>query len=788
MLNKTEILAPAGDVQSVRAAVNAGTDAVYLGGSMFSARAFAGNFDREELLNTIDYCHIHDVKIYMAVNTLLKNDELERLPEYVEPYYREGVDGIIVQDMGVVSTLAEHFPGLPLHGSTQMSVSSSCGAAFLKSLGMTRFVPSRELSLEEIKQIKKEVDIEIETFVHGAMCYCYSGRCLMSSYAGGRSGNRGRCAQPCRKIYNVCGADRDMRGTSGYALSLKDMCLLESLDKLIDAGIDSFKIEGRMKKPEYVAAAVRAYREVRDACLAGDDITDLATRHEKLLRDVYNRGGFCSGYYFAKNGRDMLSGKRPNHTGIKVGQVKRVAPPDVDIKLVESVNPGDVLEIRGKREVVELTCNVQAEAGESARLKAKSFKAFAAGSEVYRTKNSSLLAALREQPPAKVQIVAEISAQVGKPLCVLLRQADTENPVCVKALGAECVKASKRPVTAEQLAEKIAKLGDTEYAVKDIRTCVDDDVFVQLGAVNELRREAVRRLDEEIAGRFFRNAVVEKTVDDAGVTLVSERRRLSGVSVSVCTVQQVNIVKNYKWVDNIIVDYNIRECCGGLMDAGFTVILALPEIFRQRHICQYEDMRRNISDCDGVLVRNMDELGIISNMDYAGIVVMAASMYAYNDRAAGFYRRVCGGADLISSEELTLAELAGLSGDVTLKIYGHQKVMVSSGCLSLNYGGDGCGKNGKMLLRDEKGNDFFVRSCCEYCYNVIYNGVPTSLIDRYEEISERYENVCVELTVEDEGAVRDVLGSVEAALAHGLDSRTCAVNNFTRGHYYKGID
>ena len=176
MLNKTEILAPAGNTEAVRAAVNAYADAVYLGGSMFSARAFAGNFDEKELLDTIDYCHRFGVKVYMAINTLLKNEEIQRLPSYVEPYYRQGVDGIIVQDMGVVSVLGKSFPDLPLHGSTQLSVSSSQGAAFLKSIGMTRFVPSRELSLSEITEIKKNVDIEVETFVHGAMCYSYSGR------------------------------------------------------------------------------------------------------------------------------------------------------------------------------------------------------------------------------------------------------------------------------------------------------------------------------------------------------------------------------------------------------------------------------------------------------------------------------------------------------------------------------------------------------------------------------------------------------------------------------------
>ena len=224
MLNKPEILAPAGSMEALHAAVNAGADAVYLGGSLFSARAFASNFDTTELLKAIDYCHIHNIKLYMAVNTLLKNTEISGLYDYILPFYREGVDGIIVQDMGVAGVLGRCFPDLPLHGSTQLSVSSEYGATLLKDMGFTRFVPSRELSLREIKDIRSAVDIEIETFVHGAMCFAYSGKCLFSSFAGGRSGNRGRCAGPCRKQYSVEGekADYALATSSGMSAIVLD--------------------------------------------------------------------------------------------------------------------------------------------------------------------------------------------------------------------------------------------------------------------------------------------------------------------------------------------------------------------------------------------------------------------------------------------------------------------------------------------------------------------------------------------------------------------------------------
>ncbi|MCF0142169.1 MAG: U32 family peptidase, partial [Parasporobacterium sp.] len=261
MYKRPEVLAPAGTMEALIAAVNAGADAVYVGGSFFSARAFAGNFDEEELIRAIEFCHLYGVKLYMTVNTLLKSDEMERLPAYMEPYYHAGVDGIIVQDVGVAAVLKEHFPDLPLHGSTQMSITSRHGAALLKSMGFTRVVPARELSIEEIKNIKANVDIEIETFIHGAMCFAYSGKCLLSSYLGGRSGNRGRCAQPCRHMYKI----NTPSGTvNEYAMSLKDMNTLSLIPEIIAAGIDSLKIEGRMKKPEYVASTVAAYVKAVD--------------------------------------------------------------------------------------------------------------------------------------------------------------------------------------------------------------------------------------------------------------------------------------------------------------------------------------------------------------------------------------------------------------------------------------------------------------------------------------------------------------------------------------------
>ena len=294
-----ELLAPAGSVETMYAAFAAGADAVYIGGSRFGARAYADNAESESLLDAIDYAHLHGKKLYLTVNTLLKEQEMDELYEYLLPFYRQGLDAVIVQDFGVFRRVREWFPDLAIHASTQMIMSGELSAEKLKELGATRIVTPRELSLNEIRSIHKSCDLEIESFVHGALCYCYSGQCLFSSIAGGRSGNRGRCAQPCRMAYSV-----EQNGKvilpqqKGYILSPKDLCTIEILPKLIEAGVYSLKIEGRMKKPEYTAGVVSIYRKYLDRYLANPKASyRVSEADKKHLLGLFNRKGFTDGYY-----------------------------------------------------------------------------------------------------------------------------------------------------------------------------------------------------------------------------------------------------------------------------------------------------------------------------------------------------------------------------------------------------------------------------------------------------------------------------------------------------------
>ena len=359
MRKQVEILAPAGSMDSLKAAVAAGADAVYTGGMMFGARAYANNLSEDELLEAIDFVHLHGKKLYLTVNTLLKEQELEeKLYAYLYPYYRQGLDAVIVQDIGVLRFIRKTFPDLPVHASTQMTITGVDGAKLLEKEGVTRVVTARELGIEEVRKIAEETDLEIESFVHGALCYCYSGQCLFSSFLGGRSGNRGQCAQPCRLLYQAEGDDK-----SRHLLSLKDICTLDLIPEMVEAGIDSFKIEGRMKKPEYVAAVAHLYRKYMDLYLEllerapeGTDPEVFAKQKfrveeadRSVLLDLYNRGGFHTGYYHTQNGREMVSLDRPNHAGIPAVKVLKKSGRNMECRALIDLNPQDIIELPMRR-------------------------------------------------------------------------------------------------------------------------------------------------------------------------------------------------------------------------------------------------------------------------------------------------------------------------------------------------------------------------------------------------------------------------------------------------------
>ena len=306
--NRIELLSPAGDLKCFYAAINAGADAVYAGLDKFGARAFAGNLSSDEFIEAIDHAHLFSKKLYLTLNILIKDKEREEVDKMIEPLYRAGLDGVIVQDIGLISHLKKKYPLMEVRVSTQAFVTGPKGALLFKKMGASRVVPARELSIDEIKDIRKNAGIEVECFIHGAMCYCYSGMCLMSSFLGGRSGNRGRCAGPCRQPYGG-------KGKEDYILSMKDLCGIESIPDLIKAGVDSLKIEGRMKSPEYVYGVTSIYRKYIDLFYEKNTIknTDLKKDMEKLV-SIYSRSGLNPGYFNKRNGGEMITRERGSYS------------------------------------------------------------------------------------------------------------------------------------------------------------------------------------------------------------------------------------------------------------------------------------------------------------------------------------------------------------------------------------------------------------------------------------------------------------------------------------------
>lgn len=813
-MGNREVLAPAGTYECFRAAINAGADAVYLGGSMFGARAFAGNFEEAELIKAIRTAHLYGRKVYLTVNTLLRNDELEKLVQYVKPYYEEGLDAVIVQDYGVFAVLREAFPGLDLHASTQMTITGKYGAQLLKDMGATRVVPARELSAKEIRDIYDNVDVEIESFVHGALCYCYSGQCLLSSMIGGRSGNRGRCAQPCRLTYSANGMSEK------YLLSPKDMCTIEAVPDILDAGVYSLKIEGRMKSPEYVAGVSYAYRKYVDMYLEkGRDGYRVEERDIRQLMDLYNRGGFCKGYYYAQNDKSMMTFDRPNHQGTVIGNIK-----NGELVLSQEVNPGDVLEFPDGS---EYTTPTGKKSGRLALPKGV-LKNPKNGAAVYRTRNNELLGQLRAgyiDNDIKIPVRMEIFLKSGERACLKLLSGDKELVV----YGDVLEPSDKRPAVREDVVKQLKKLGGTVFSSDEgsIVTDIQGSPFVPVRLLNDLRRNALEELESMLLSGYKRNHEYMKVQAPitAGVleadaaqcnaaceAVLAERRDYPegqhDITVQVMNKEQLEAVLRTanNNVSRIYISTELSGIDGAIMMKGMVdeynagisannrkieVYMAMPYIFRDRAVTLFERKLEDVKAAgfDGMLIRSPEELGYIRKKGlyelYAGRVVADYNVYTYNKAAFDEYIRL-GIHDFTLSEELNAGQLRGLCRSVQDRniyleklVYGYLPLMVTAGC-TLKYTSKDkpCGRPGVYYLTDRKGKQLAALNSCSYCYNLIYNSVPEYLLDKPDEIRNMGVDA-LRLSFSIEGA-----DEVENIMKMNADS----VKAYTRGHYNRGVD
>ena len=689
-MKELELLAPAGSLKTLKAVIHAGADAVYLGGSMFGARAYANNFNEEELLEAIRFGHIHGRKIILAVNTLLKEYELGQLYDYLHPYYETGLDAVIVQDMGVMEFIKTHFPNLPIHTSTQMTITNVDGARLLKEQGVERVVTAREMSLEEIQRIHDEVGVELESFIHGALCYCYSGQCLFSSIIGGRSGNRGRCAQPCRLSYEVLQGEKSLTGHHATPiLSLKDMCTLPFLYELADHGVYSFKIEGRMKTPEYAAGVVSIYRKYMDSYLDGSRIP-VEKKDIRALLELGNRGGFTSGYYYHHNDSDMLSGESASHNKSE-----------------------GVLQDNIRREYVE--------------------------TELKEKIKGKLI--LNKECPAKIEV------QYGK--------------IKVSYQGDMVLVAQNRPLTKEVVTEKITKTGNTPFVFEKLEVTMDDDIFMPVNQLNQLRRGALEALEEALLKPYERtlpelvetssaetdrqttgNAINEKQISGQSLSQTS-RQQPAGSSTEVRVLiedaEQLPAVLKADFVDTVYLDCmlytrenlirKLSEDIDRVHASGKKAFYVFPFIFRQQTSLFYEKIMPELKKLplDGIMVRSLDEIAFIKEWGNENWqMVSDSNLYTYSNEASEYFYRLGMMQDTIPVELNRKEILRRENSRSEMIIYGRLPLMITAQCIHKNT--LGCMHQPKVLnLKDRYSVHFPVKNFCSECYNVIYNSLPVCL-------------------------------------------------------------
>lgn len=773
MKKKVELLAPAGNYEGFIGAVNAGADAIYLGGEKFSARAYAENFTNDEIIKAIDYAHLFGRKVYLTLNTLIKEREFNQVHEYIRPFYLAGLDGIIIQDLGVFKYVKEHFPMIELHISTQMTITGVKGARFMKENGASRIVPARELSLTEIKKIKDEVDVEIEAFVHGAMCYCYSGLCLFSSLLGGRSGNRGRCAQPCRLPYDVkrqllAGNKSTLNYKSifendeTYMLSLKDMYTLPMIPELIEAGIDSFKIEGRMKKPEYAAGVTALYRKYIDLYYKNTGINpdfykgkEIPVSREDQLRmkSLYIRSDLQNGYYHKLNGKEMVTLSKPSYLG-----------------------SDDTILTQVRTDYIE--------------------------------------------KPLQLPLECKVVLKTGKPatLTIIGKKWDGQS-MAVTIEGEIVSEAKNRPLSREDVNKQIIKTGGSNFVFQKIEIDMDNNIFIANSVLNQLRRDGLYDFEELLLSKSRRFEVninsdlpeKYKKLQEKIIPEIEEKISQSSkpqnskpqgkLSALISNKEQMDSLKNMDLsyiameldclLDEIIPFTQDETIIAYLKEFKSDKYLALPYIIRNKDYTLLQGIVPYLStdNFKGIIIRNIEEIQWLHEINYQGDIIADANMYTWNSEAKEYFEE----NNLITTVpvELNIHEIIDLSAEnMEMMIYGYIPMMITANCIKKT--SVGCDhKEEIMILNDRYNASFQVKNCCRYCYNIIYNSVPLSLHGNIKELSAlNLKNFRLVFTRESGNEAFAITNYFKELMEmkQGKAIADPVYKEFTKGHLKRGVE
>lgn len=663
-----ENLAPAGNWDALRSAVAAGADAVYLGYAAYSARAGAGNFDEQQLRDAVRFAHLHHVRVHVTVNTLIKDGELAGVVDVLRLLSEIRVDAVLVQDLGVLRMARRCFPDLPIHASTQMAIHNATGVRFCRQQGMTRAVLARECSAAEIALAAKE-GIEIEVFGHGAQCVAVSGECLFSSVVGGRSGNRGRCAQPCRLLYTY-------RGKTAAWLSPRDVCMRDDLPELNKAGVASIKLEGRLKRPEYVATIANSYRNAIDAMDNGH-FRKADEAEMTGLRQIFSRGGFMRGYAMGAEDAGVIDPARVSHGGVKIGRVEFAAGNMARVRLERNLDDGDGLQIRTAQGDAELIyAGHGTEAGQIAVVRLRSDIRTKAGDEVYRLTSDKQLQWARSLAIPAIPADMALIAYPGKPLA--LTMTDGESSVTVT--GDTVAPAQSRAMSEEDARRSLGKLSDTPFSLRTL-TVQTAGAFVPVSALNQLRREACQQLAEARIAAFTRKAGREEPADD----LIYPDTPDAPSMAIVRTREQADAMRGAAdllvWYPE---DFRADALESGLRDMPDCVWLQLPTVCEEKTLdALYAFVQRNAGKLGGIVLGSVGQLGRTWNVPMgagSGIPVM-------NRRAAQFLLEQ-GCRFVTASSELSGAELRTLMQNhppVVVPAYGREQLMLLHHCPARTY-------------------------------------------------------------------------------------------------------
>lgn len=749
-----ELLSPVGDFECLKAAVQNGADAVYFGANLFSARAFAKNFDLEDLEKAINYAKLRGVKTNLTLNTLIKDDEFEDAVMLAKKAYEFGIDAIIVQDLGLATTLIKNFPNLPIHASTQMTIHNLDGALEAEKLGFKRAVLSRELPINEIEYICKNSNIEIEVFIHGALCISYSGQCLFSSMIGGRSGNRGKCAQPCRLPYELL--EDENKIDSGYLLSTRDLCGLEFLPQLINCGVKCLKIEGRMKNPQYVATVTRIYRKYIDLVLNNKPYI-IDENDKKDLLQAFNRGGFSNGHLSNDPNKKLVFKEKQNNMGIYLGKIKKFNSNKglITLTLNDNLEIGD--SIFAEKETSNYTISelmkndknikqgIYGETVTFGRMKGN----INIGDKIYKTASKKLTSFALEsfsKEFKKIHLDCNISIKQNENINIYVKclEHNIESSFVYNYIP---LPAENKPLDKEKIIQQFSKTTDTPFEFSNLNIILDNNIFIPVSILNDLRRTTINNIEKEIIASFKHTSdfcFVDKNI--------KEKNNVVNKKISLL-LNELNVDLDYTNlidIDNIYIPlkyfYSKKYSdILSILSNKFNIYIYLPNVLREKYINNlFSILNTSISQFNikGLILSNIFYLNIINRIDNKNLDLVANYTLNIFNKFSVDELKSFGFTNLTISPELnknSIINICNYNIDTELIVYGNTPLMTTNYCLlgttNICYKdcSRNCSNNKKYYLKDRLGLKFRIIPDNLQTITTIYNSKTTSI--SYEDFN-----------------------------------------------------